>query len=57
MYTALQSTFSFTHTCGQDDASQKYSKLQLEKSETEDKLIDPALIYLYKVKQKGNQKR
>ena len=35
----------FTQTCGQDGASQKYSKPQLEKSETENKITDPALIY------------
>ena len=35
----------FTHTCGQDGASQKYSKPQLKKSETENKITDPALIY------------
>ena len=54
MYTALLSRFLFTHTCGQDGASQKCSKPQLEKSETEDKIIDPplVLIYLHRVKQK-----
>lgn len=49
-----QSRFLFTHTCGQDGTSQKHSKLQLEKSETGDKIIDPALISLHCVKQKGN---
>lgn len=40
--------------------SQKYSKLQWEKSKTEDKIkdktIDPAQISLHNVKQKGNLK-
>lgn len=50
----------YLHTCGQDGASQKYSKLQWEKSKTEDKIkdrtIDPALISLHSMTQKGNLK-
>jgi len=53
-YTVPQSILLFTHTCGQGDASQKYSKLQLEKSETEDKIIDPTLISFHNAKQKDN---
>lgn len=54
IYRVLRFSLFLKHTCGQDGVSRKYSKLQLEKSETEDKIIDPPLIFLY-VKQKGKK--
>ena len=54
IYSTGVKIFCYSHTCGQDGVSQKYSRLQLEKSETEDKIIDSALISLHSVKQKGN---